>query len=167
MCIRDSAHTFKVKSLVLRLANIVGERSNHGVIYDFILKLKKNPRVLEILGDGSQKKSYLHVSDCIEAILHLYEGFEEDEVLYDVYNVGSEDWVLVREIADIVVECLGLENVEYRFTGGVDGGRGWPGDVKTMLLDIEKAKNRGWKPKLNSRQAVKRAAQELINSLNP
>jgi len=157
------AHTFKIRSLVLRLANIVGGRSNHGVIYDFILKLKKNPKVLEILGDGSQRKSYLHVSDCIEAMLRLYERFEGDEGLYDVYNVGSEDWVLVREIADVVVEGLGLEGVEYRFTGGVDGGRGWPGDVKTMLLDIGKAKSRGWKPKLNSRQAVKRAVQELVN----
>lgn len=160
------AHTFKMKSLVLRLANIVGERSNHGVIYDFIVKLKRNPKTLEILGDGSQRKSYLHVSDCIEAILHLYEKFEGDEVLYDVYNVGSEDWVLVREIADMVVEGLGLENVEYKFTGGVEGGRGWPGDVKIMLLDIGKAKSRSWKPKLNSRQAVERAIRELINNLN-
>ncbi|MHA1617566.1 MAG: NAD-dependent epimerase/dehydratase family protein [Candidatus Njordarchaeales archaeon] len=160
------AHTFKIRSLVLRLANIVGERSNHGVIYDFILKLKKNPKILEILGDGNQRKSYLHVSDCIEATLHLYEKFERDEVLYDVYNIGSEDWVLVREIADIVVEELGLENVKYMFTGGVNGGRGWPGDVKIMLLDIRKAKNKGWKPRLNSKQAVKRAAQDLINSLN-
>jgi len=136
------AHTFKIRGLILRLANIVGERSNHGVIYDFILKLKKNPKVLEILGDGSQRKSYLHVSDCIDAILHLYERFEGDEGLYDVYNVGSEDWVLVREIADMVVECMGLESVEYSFTGGVEGGRGWPGDVKTMLLDIGKARSR-------------------------
>jgi len=160
------AHTFKIKSLILRLANIVGERSNHGVIYDFIHKLRRNPKILEILGDGTQRKSYLHVSDCVEATLHLYEEFEEEEKLYDVYNVGSEDWVTVREIADMVVETLGLENVEYKFTGGVEGGRGWPGDVKTMLLDIEKAKGKGWKPKLNSRQAVEKAIQELIHSLN-
>ena len=80
--------------------------------------------------------------------------------------MGSEDWIVVREIADMVVEDLGLENIEYKFTGGVDEGRGWPGDVKTMLLDIGKTKSKGWKPKLSSRQGVKRAIQELINSLN-
>jgi len=160
------AHTFKMKSLILRLANIVGERSNHGVIYDFILKLKRNPRTLEILGDGNQKKSYLHISDCIEAILHLYDRFDKEEALYDVYNVGSEDWMLVKEIADMVVKGLGLKNVEYKFTREVEGGRGWPGDVKTMLLDIRKAKSKGWKPKLNSRQAIEKAVRELISRLN-
>ena len=98
------AYTYGFKAIIYRLANIVGPRSKHGVIYDFILKLKRNPKTLEILGDGSQRKSYLHISDCIDAILHLYEGFEGDETLYDVYNVGSEDWVVVREIADIVIE---------------------------------------------------------------
>jgi len=163
--ISSYAHTFKIRSLILRLANIVGERSNHGVIYDFILKLKRNSRTLEILGDGRQKKSYLHVTDCIEAILHLYDAFEKDESLYDVYNIGSEDWIQVKEIADIVVKSLGLRNVEYKFTGGVDGGRGWLGDVKFMLLSIRKAQSKGWHPKLNSKQAVEKAARELINNL--
>lgn len=159
------AHTFKIKALILRLANIVGERSNHGVIFDFIMKLRRNPRKLEILGDGTQRKSYLHVKDCINAILHLNEVFLEEDKLYDVYNVGSEDWITVREIANIVVEEMGLENVEYYFTGGVDGGRGWPGDVKLMLLDITKAKSKGWKPTMNSRETVKQATKELLKTI--
>ena len=159
------AHTFKIKALILRLANIVGERSNHGVIFDFIMKLRRNPRKLEILGDGTQRKSYLHVKDCINAILHLNEVFLEENKLYDVYNVGSENWITVREIANIVVEEMGLENVEYYFTGGVDGGRGWPGDVKLMLLDISKAKSKGWKPTMNSRETVKQATKELLKTI--
>lgn len=159
------SHTFKIKSLVLRLANVVGKRSSHGVIYDFILKLKNDPRTLEILGDGTQKKSYLHVSECIDAILHLYEAFTSEDKLYDVYNVGSADWVNVREIAEIVTEETGLKNVEYVFTGGVEGGGGWVGDVKYMLLDISKAKSKGWSPKLNSRESVKRSVKELISQI--
>ena len=159
------AYTFKIKSLVLRLANIVGKRSNHGVIYDFIMKLRKNPKKLEVLGDGTQRKSYLHIRDCINAILHLNKVFTGEDKLYDIYNVGSEDWITVREIADIVVKEMGLENVEYYFTGGVDGGRGWLGDVKLMLLDITKAKSKGWHPTMNSRDTVRRAAKELLNTL--
>ena len=160
------AHTFKIKSLILRLANIVGARSNHGVIYDFINKLKRNPKKLEILGDGTQQKSYLHVKDCTNAIIHLNEVFTKEDKLHDIYNIGSEDWITVKEIADIIVEELGLKNVEYHFTGGVDGGRGWPGDVKIMLLDITKAKSKGWKPATNSRETVKQATKELLNHTN-
>ncbi|WP_324734874.1 NAD-dependent epimerase/dehydratase family protein [Thermococcus sp. SY098] len=158
------AHTFDIKSLVFRLANIIGERSNHGVIYDFINKLKANPNRLEILGDGTQKKSYLHVSDTVEGMLFLFEKFKEENKTYDVYNLGSEDWITVKEIAEIVSEEMGL-NPEFYFTGGVDGGRGWKGDVKFMRLSIEKAKGKGWKPKMNSYDAVKRTVRELLRTL--
>ncbi len=158
------AHTFDIKSLIFRLANIIGERSNHGVIYDFINKLKKTPERLEILGDGTQRKSYLHVSDTIEAMLYLFEKFKEEEKIYDVYNLGSEDWITVKEIAEIVSRAMNL-NPGFYFTGGVDGGRGWKGDVKFMRLSIEKAKSRGWKPKMNSYQAVERTVRELLESM--
>ena len=156
------AHTFKIRSLILRLANIVGTRSKHGVIYDFIRKLRKNPNRLEILGDGTQKKSYLHITDCIEAIIKLYKAFRNDNLIYDVYNIGNEDWITVKEIADIVTGELGLKNVEYVFTGGTENGRGWPGDVKLMLLEISKAKQKGWKPKMNNTEAIRRTIRELI-----
>ena len=84
-------------------------------------------------------------------------------MIYDVYNIGNEDWITVKEIADIVTRELGLENVEYIFTGGTENGRGWPGDVKLMLLEISKAKQKGWKPKANSRNAVKNTVADLLN----
>lgn len=158
------AHTFDIKAVVFRLANIIGKRSNHGVIYDFINKLKANPDRLEILGDGTQRKSYLHVSDTVEAMLYLFKEFLKEDKIYDAYNIGSEDWITVTEIAEIVSREMGL-SPEFYFTGGVDGGRGWKGDVKIMLLSIEKAKAKGWKPKMNSREAVERTVKELLGKI--
>lgn len=159
------AHTYDIRGLSLRLANIIGSRSKHGVIYDFILKLLKNPNELEILGDGTQRKSYLHISDCIDAIMLLFKEFQKTNVKYDVFNIGNEDWITVKEIADIVTSVMGLKNTRYIFTGGVNGGRGWKGDVKFMLLSIEKIKRLGWRPRLNCKEAVKQAASELYNEI--
>jgi len=139
-------------------ARIVGPRNKHGVIYDFIQKLNKNPTQLEILGDGTQSKSYLYVSDCIEAMLL---GLEKSTEPVEIYNVGSEDQVDVKTIAQIIIEEMGLKNVKLTFTGGVDGGRGWKGDVKNMLLDIDKIKALGWKPKHNTQQATTETIKEL------
>ncbi|NJE49402.1 NAD-dependent epimerase/dehydratase family protein [Thermococcus sp. 9N3] len=155
------AHTFGFKALIFRLANIIGERSNHGVIYDFINKLRKNPEELEILGDGTQRKSYLHVSDTVEGMLKIFEHFKGDAKTVDFYNLGNDDWITVREIAEIVSEEMGLKP-RFVFTGGVDGGRGWKGDVKFMRLSIEKAKATGWRPRLNSYEAVRRTVRELL-----
>ncbi|AMM54235.1 NAD-dependent epimerase/dehydratase family protein [Pyrococcus kukulkanii] len=155
------AHTFDFNALIIRLANIIGRRSNHGVIYDFINKLRRNPEELEILGDGTQRKSYLHVSDTIEGMLTIFEHFRKEGKRVDFYNLGNEDWITVREIAEIVSEEMGL-SPEFKFTGGVDGGRGWKGDVKLMLLDISKAKRTGWRPRLNSYEAVRRTVRELL-----
>ena len=155
------AHTFGFRALIFRLANIIGERSNHGVIYDFINKLRRNPEELEILGDGTQRKSYLHVSDTVEGMLQIFEHFRNDDRIVDFYNLGNDDWITVREIAEIVSEEMGLKP-KFRFTGGVDGGRGWKGDVKFMRLSIEKAKETGWRPRLNSYEAVRRTVRELL-----
>ena len=155
------AHTFDFKALIFRLANIIGERSNHGVIYDFINKLRRNPGELEILGDGTQRKSYLHVSDTVEGMLHIFDVFKGEDKLVDFYNLGNDDWITVREIGEIVSHEMNLKP-RFIFTGGVDGGRGWKGDVKFMRLDIEKAKKTGWKPRLNSREAVRRTVRELL-----
>jgi len=160
--ISSCAHTFNHRALILRLANIVGSRSNHGVIYDFIEKIQQNPDELEILGDGKQQKSYMYISDCIDAIMHLTAIFEEDNELVDIYNVGSRDKILVKEIAEIVTKEMKKPNTDYKFTGGVDGGRGWKGDVKTMQLSIKKLENTGWKPKYNSSEAVRLAARDLL-----
>ncbi len=151
--------TYHKTAIVLRLANIVGPRSEHGVISDFVKKLKANSRRLEILGDGHQKKSYLHVEDCISATLTASEITTQGEVL----NVGSTDQLEVAGIAEIVTHEMGLDNVCFEFTGGVDGGRGWVGDVKNMLLDTTRLKSKGWKPRHNSVDSVRLAVRELLS----
>lgn len=156
--ITSYAYTYGFNATIYRLANIVGPRSQHGIIHDFISKLGKNPKRLEILGDGTQTKSYLYVRDCIDAILvsvgKLKEGVE-------IYNVGSEDQANVAQIADIICEEMGLTDVEYYYSGGVDGGRGWKGDVKIMLLNVEELKRLGWKPALNSCGAIRKTVKEV------
>jgi UDP-glucose 4-epimerase len=155
-------YSFKKKGIIIRPANIVGPRATHGVILDFIRKLKANPSELEILGDGTQTKSYLYVDDCINAIIKAYELSEEPVA---IYNIGSEDQISVTEIAKVVIEEMGLKDVKLKFSGGVNGGRGWIGDVKNMLLDVNKLKSLGWKPELNSKEAVRRATKNLIREL--
>jgi UDP-glucose 4-epimerase len=150
------AYTFGFKAIIYRLANVVGPRSRHGVIPDFIQKLKKNPEELEILGDGTQNKSYLYIDDCVEAMLC---GVEKTRSRVETYNVGSEDQVNVKTIAQVLISEMRLKNVKLRLTGGIDGGRGWRGDVKNMLLDINKIKKLGWKPKHSAQQAIMKAAK--------
>lgn len=149
-------HSFGLTACVFRFANIIGARASHGVCRDFIEKLRKDPHELEILGDGRQTKSYLEVHACVEAMLF---AAGKSGRRYDVFNIGSEDWIDVRSIADIVAEEMGLENVKYRFTGGE---RGWVGDVPRMLLSIEKIKSLGWKPPVGSRESVRMAVKALL-----
>jgi len=155
------SHTYGIKGAIFRFANVIGPKSTHGVIYDFINKLKRNPKELEILGDGTQTKSYLYISDCIEGMLFGFENRRED---MEIFNLGSEDWINVKRIAEIVVEEMGLEDVRFKFTGGIDG-RGWKGDVKLMRLSIEKIKSYGWKPKYNSEESVRMTVKALIKEL--
>jgi len=160
--ITSYAHMYKKKAVILRLANIIGPRSKHGVIVDFIDKLKKNSNELEILGDGKQKKSYLYIDDCIDAILKAYNAKQRVEV----FNIGSEDQIEVSRIAEIVCEEMNLSNVKFKFTGGINGGRGWAGDVKNMLLDISKLKSKEWMPKYNSEEAVRLTVKSILDQLD-
>jgi UDP-glucose 4-epimerase len=159
--IASYANTFGLRALVLRLANIVGPRSSHGVIVDFIKKIRANPKELEILGDGRQDKSYMYITDLIGAVMHLTEVFLGSTDKNDIYNVGSKDKLSVKEIAEVVAGELHCPKIRFKFTGGVEGGRGWKGDVKLMQLSIKKLLDSGWKPQYTSRQAVKLAAREL------
>jgi UDP-glucose 4-epimerase len=157
--ISSYAYLYNFAATILRFANIIGLKSQHGVIPDFINKLRKNEKELEILGDGTQRKSYLYIDNCVDAILTACEkGSSQVEIL----NVGSEDWVNVSRIAEIVVEEMSLKNVKFRFTGGVDEGRGWKGDVKKMLMDISRLKALGWKPKYKSEEAVRIATKHIL-----
>lgn len=159
--ITSYAYTYNHRALILRLANIIGPKSNHGVIIDFIRKIVKNPKQLEILGDGFQEKSYLYIEDCIEAIIHLTNNFCGNKKRVDVYNIGSNNRIAVKEIAKIVAEEMKTPNIKFKFTGGVNGGRGWKGDVKTMQLSINRLLQTGWRPKYTSKQSVKLTAKTL------
>lgn len=152
--------SYGFRSVAVRLANIVGARSRHGVLHDFIEKLRSNPDELEVLGDGRQTKSYLHISDCISALTEIHRHLDSQ---FEVYNVGSDDYVDVATIAKIVIQEMGLNSI-IRFTGGVGGGRGWAGDVKTMLLSNHKLKGLGWSPKLGSEASVRLAVRELLRN---
>ncbi len=156
------ANTFRMRGLILRLGNCVGSRSRHGILWDFIQKLKTNPNEIEILGDGTQTKSYVHITDCLNAIFLSTESFLRSDKRVEVYNLSSPDQVSVKRITEIVVEELGLKGVKMKFTGGVDGGRGWFGDVKVMHLSVAKLMKLGWKPKFNSEGAIRAAARELV-----
>ena len=149
------AHTFDMQCWIYRFANVIGPRSNHGVIPDFIAKLRKNPKALEILGDGSQSKSYLLAEENVEGMIF---GFEHAKEQSNIYNLGTDDWVSVTRIAEIVVEECGLKDVKFNFTGGK---RGWKGDVPRIMLDNSKMSALGWMPRHSSEDAVRAVARAL------
>ena len=179
MCIRDRlygaskltceafigayCHTFEMHAWIYRFANVIGRRSSHGVIYDFINKIRSNSRELEILGDGNQTKSYIYVDDCIEA---MFAGLkakanEEAKNRVNIFNIGTDDMISVKRIAEIVCEEMHTSpKPEFKFTGGK---RGWKGDVPIMLLDASKLNKMGYKPRYNSEEAVRKATRDLLS----
>jgi UDP-glucose 4-epimerase len=160
--ISSYCHTFGMQSWIYRFANIVGERGTHGVLVDFIRKLQDNPRELEILGSGKQRKSYLEVKDCVDAMVHCVDRSKEET---SIFNIGSSDSVDVTEIADIVAERMGLSDVKYKYTGGIDG-RGWKGDVKIMQLSIERIMGLGWTPRHGSAESIRVAVDALLKNVD-
>jgi UDP-glucose 4-epimerase len=147
---------FGVEAVIYRFANVVGPRQTHGVGYDFIRRLLVNPRRLEILGDGNQSKSYLYVDDVIDAIT-IFNGRPVRGV--DVYNVATEDYVSVTEIAQLAVAILNLESVEFVYSGG---SRGWKGDVPTIRFDSSKLRGAGWRNRHTSREALQRSMESIL-----
>ena len=150
--------TFDMNSWLFRFANIVGPRGTHGIIIDFINKLRNDPDSLEILGDGKQNKSYIHVYDCVEAILFAMENSTE---MVNIFNIGSDDTINSTRIGEIVVEEMGLQDVKFKYTGG---SRGWKGDVPRMMLSIDRIRSLGWKPVYNSEKSVRDTTRSLLNN---
>ena len=150
--------TFGVQAWIYRFANVVGIRGTHGVIVDFIDKLRKDPKELEILGDGKQQKPYLHVSDVVDGMLH---GFEHSNEPVNLFNLSCDSNTTVTRIAEMVTEEMGLKDVEFKFTGGK---RGWPGDVPRFQLDASKIKKLGWKENYTSDEAVRKAIREILDN---
>jgi UDP-glucose 4-epimerase len=161
------SHLFGFKSAILRLANIVGPFSHHGIIFDFLKKLRLDPYRLEVLGDGKQNKSYLYISDCIRAILLVYRYLDNNDSSnnnIEVFNIGSEDNVDVFTIIDIIAKEFGFKDVEIDCSRELNDGRGWLGDVKYMLLDTSKIKALGWIAEQNSEEAIRRTVREILAS---
>jgi UDP-glucose 4-epimerase len=142
------SHMFGLDVVVFRFANVVGPRQTHGVTYDFVRRLLEDPSHLTILGDGQQSKSYIHVSDVVDAMLTLANT---DRIPFDVFNAGTLDYVTVQEIADLCCQRLGLSDVAYAFTGGT---RGWKGDVPVVRFSSDKLRTLGWTNAYTSREAL-------------
>ncbi len=152
------AHTYGVQAVIFRMANVVGGRSGHGVVHDLVAKLRRDPRRLEIIGsEPGTSKSYVHFMDVLSG---FRSGIAAARGLVSIYNLGSEDAIDVRTIADAICRELGLQDVAYAWTGGSGGGRGWVGDVRTMVLAVDRLKATGWRPSMTSEQAVGLAARE-------
>jgi UDP-glucose 4-epimerase len=149
-------HMFNIKGHAFRFANVIGHRQTHGVAYDFINRLRKNPNTLKILGDGSQSKSYIYVEDVLDAVFLVGEKSDRQ---YDCFNVATEDYITVRQIADIVVERMDLGAVQYEFSGGE---RGWKGDVPIVRFDLNKIHELGWVSKRTSLEAMCEAVDAMI-----
>jgi len=152
-------HNYGIDTKILRLANIIGSRSRHGVIWDFINKLRKDVKRLEILGDGKQTKSYMHISDCVEAFISISNTSNNQ-----IVNVGNDDKIDVMSIAKIVCKNMNLETTDIVSFGGTGDGRGWIGDVKEMQLDITKLKKLGLGPNFSSEESVELASKELLKT---
>jgi UDP-glucose 4-epimerase len=155
--IHSYTHMFDMKARVFRFANVVGGRQTHGVAYDFIRRLRENSKKLDILGDGSQSKSYIHVDDVIRAKQYFAA---RDREPYTYYHLATDDYLTVREIADLVVEEMGLGDVQYVFSGG---DRGWRGDVPIVRFDLTKVHDAGWRTERSSREAMRDAIRSMLS----
>jgi UDP-glucose 4-epimerase len=160
--ISSYCHLFELSGRVFRFANVVGARQTHGVGYDFIRRLKADPTRLRILGDGTQKKSYIHVEDVLAA-MRLADARATQP--YDVFNVATDDCITVREIADLALKISDIppDKTVYEFTGG---DRGWKGDVPIVRFDCSKIKALGWQAQRTSADAVSYAMQAMLEELN-
>ena len=153
--ISSYAYMNDLNVLIFRFPNVIGPNLTHGVIFDFIRKLKENPRELEILGDGTQCKPYLYVLDLVDAIA-AYSMQKERGVC--LFNIGVDTATTVKEIADMVCARMGLTDVQYKFTGG---NVGWKGDVPAFQYDLSKIYQTGWRPAHNSNESVQATLDSL------
>jgi UDP-glucose 4-epimerase len=147
---------YEMQCFIFRFVSWIGERYTHGVIFDFVKKLKENPKELEVLGDGNQKKSYLYVGDGVEGIFFAIQNFKSQK---NIFNLGHTEFMNVLKLADIICEEMGLKNVQYRCTGGV---RGWKGDSPLVHLDITKLQTLGWQPKTSIEEGIRKTVRYLL-----
>ena len=151
--------TFGLQAWIFRFANIIGARGTHGVIFDFIHKLKNDPTRLEVLGNGLQEKSYMEVGDCVDAMLQVMANVHQP---LNLFNLGSHDTASVRRIAEIVVEVTGCADARIEYTGG---DRGWAGDIPRARLGIDKMLQTGFDVAMNSEEAIRYTATCLLDEI--
>ena len=152
-------YLFNMQAWIFRFGNILGPDMTRGVIKDFILKLKKNPHKLKILGNGSQQKDFIYINDCLDGILF---AFKKSNDVVNVFNLSTGKTTSVKKISKMVVKEMNRKNVKFTYSGGKSG---WPGDAPIVHYDISKIKKLGWKPKLSSDEAVKSAIKHMISYL--
>lgn len=159
--ISSYCHMFNLIGCVFRFGNVVGPRQTHGVGFDFIRRLLEEPDRLTILGDGRQSKSYVHVSDVVEAV--LLAAVTAPWPL-STYNIATGDYITVGEIAELVVEVCGLDpgRTEFVFTGG---DRGWRGDVPVVRLNTSRIRRLGWANSMSSRQALRASLESMLEDI--
>lgn len=153
--IASFCENYGIKAWITRFPNVVGERATHGVIFDFIKKLKNNPLELEVLGNGEQIKPYLYVKDLVNAILFVFENTDEK---INFYNLGVVSRTKVKEIASMVIEEMKLD-AKIRYTGG---DRGWIGDVPEFNYNLEKIHSLGWHAETSSTDAVRKSIRYIL-----
>jgi UDP-glucose 4-epimerase len=149
------AHTYDFHAIVFRFVGIIGGRMDHGVVHDFVRKLQKDPTRLEILGDGTQSRSFVLVDDCVEAMLFALARTTKN---YNLVHIGNADQISIHETAEVILRVMKLKNVKFNHTGGKVG---WKGDVASNLIATETLTALGWKPRRSSREAVFEAASRL------
>jgi UDP-glucose 4-epimerase len=154
--ISSYSYMFDLSGCAFRFGNVVGPRQTHGVGYDFVRRLERDPSRLQILGDGSQSKSYIHVSDVVDAVLLAAEKAPRP---FSVYNVATGDYITVSEIADLARQVTGTTSAELDYAGG---DRGWKGDVPVVRINTDRIRRLGWDNKLSSRQALEASLRSMV-----
>ncbi|MGD0319064.1 MAG: NAD-dependent epimerase/dehydratase family protein [Nitrososphaerales archaeon] len=148
-----------IRVWAFRFGTVLGERCRRGAIWDFTHKLLENPSELEVLGNGKQSKDYMSVKDCIDGVML---GYERSSDRVNIFNLGLQEQTTVNELADLVIEEMGLSNVRKKYTGGV---RGWVGDNPVVYLSTEKIRGLGWKPKLSPAEAIRLTAKWTLREV--
>jgi UDP-glucose 4-epimerase len=146
---------FGMRCFIYRFVSWIGERYTHGIVFDLMKKLQLDPTRLPLLGDGTQKKSYLYVKDGVRGIM---QGIDKSEGSKNIFNLGHDYFITVVEVANLVLDELGLKNVPLEFAGGQ---RGWLGDSPLVHLDTARLKALGWKPETSIEEGLRRTVRYL------
>lgn len=157
------AHMFELRGIATRFGNVVGRRQTHGVGFDFVRRLRDDPTQLEVMGDGTQSKSYVLVGDVVAAVLRAFDSGSGEP--FRAYNVATGDYVTVREIVALAQEVVGVDPSTCAVAYGPQP-RGWKGDVPVVRLSTERIHSLGWAPSAGSLDALRQSMQAMLADLD-